>query len=70
MLDAVIDYLPSPVDVPPLQGMDVDREEMIELPPRDDAPLSALVLRLSPIPMWDVWLTSVCTLVFLLRVKC
>jgi elongation factor G len=46
LLDAVIDYLPSPVDVPPLQGMDVDREEMIELPPRDDAPLSALVFKI------------------------
>ena len=46
LLDAVIDYLPSPVDVPPVQGMDVDREEMIELPPRDDAPLSALVFKI------------------------
>ena len=46
LLDAVIDYLPSPVDVPALQGMDVDREEMIELPPRDDAPLSALVFKI------------------------
>lgn len=46
LLDAVIDYLPSPVDVPPLQGTDVDREEMIELPPRDDAPLSALVFKI------------------------
>jgi elongation factor G len=46
LLDAVIAYLPSPVDVPALQGMDVDREEMIELPPRDDAPLSALVFKI------------------------
>ena len=46
LLDAVIDYLPSPADVPPLKGIDVDREEMIELPPRDDAPLSALVFKI------------------------
>jgi len=46
LLDAVIDYLPSPVDVPPVHGTDVDREETIELPPRDDAPLSALVFKI------------------------
>jgi elongation factor G len=46
LLDAVIDYLPSPVDVPPVQGMDVDREETIELPAKDDAPLSALVFKI------------------------
>jgi elongation factor G len=46
LLDAVIDYLPSPVDVPPVTGTDVDREETIELPPRDDAPLSALVFKI------------------------
>jgi elongation factor G len=46
LLDAVIDYLPSPVEVPPVQGTDVDREETIELPPRDDAPLSALVFKI------------------------
>ncbi len=46
LLDAVIDYLPSPVDVPPVIGMDVDREEQIELLPKDDAPLSALVFKI------------------------
>jgi elongation factor G len=46
LLDAVIDYLPSPVDVPPVMGMDVDREEQIELLPKDDAPLSALVFKI------------------------
>jgi len=46
LLDAVIDYLPSPVEVPPVKGTDVDREEVIELPPRDDAPLSALVFKI------------------------
>ncbi len=46
LLDAVIDYLPSPADVPPLIATDVDREETIELPARDDAPLSALVFKI------------------------
>ena len=46
LLDAVIDYLPSPVDVPPVTGTDVDREETIELPAKDDAPLSALVFKI------------------------
>jgi elongation factor G len=46
LLDAVIDYLPSPVEVPPVVGTDIDREEPIELPARDDAPLSALVFKI------------------------
>jgi elongation factor G len=46
LLDAVIDYLPSPVDVPPVTGTDIDREEPIELPAKDDALLSALVFKI------------------------
>ncbi|HET6822945.1 MAG TPA: elongation factor G, partial [Anaerolineales bacterium] len=46
LLDAVIDYLPSPADVPAVLGMDVDQEEQIELPPDDSAPLSALVFKI------------------------
>jgi elongation factor G len=46
LLDAVIDYLPSPLDVPAVKGMDVDQEETIELPARDDVPLSALVFKI------------------------
>jgi len=46
LLDAVIDYLPSPVEVPPVKGTDVDREELIELPAKDEAPLSALVFKI------------------------
>ena len=46
LLDAVIDYLPSPLDVPAVIGTDVDREEQIELLPKDDAPLSALVFKI------------------------
>ena len=46
LLDAVIDYLPSPLDVPAVTGTDVDQEQQIELLPKDDAPLSALVFKI------------------------
>ena len=46
LLDAVIDYLPSPLDVPAVVGTDIDQEEQIELPPDDSAPLSALVFKI------------------------
>ncbi len=46
VLDAVIDYLPSPLDVPALLGTDPRTNETVELPPRDDAPLSALVFKI------------------------
>jgi elongation factor G len=46
VLDAVIDYLPSPLDVPPVHGTDPRTDEIVELPPRDDAILSALVFKI------------------------
>ncbi|MGB7874758.1 MAG: elongation factor G [Anaerolineales bacterium] len=47
LLDAVIDYLPSPADVPPVKGIDPDNEEeVIELPADDSAPMSALVFKI------------------------
>ena len=47
LLDAVIDLLPSPADVPPVRGTDPDNvEEFIDLPAEDDAPLSALVFKI------------------------
>jgi elongation factor G len=45
MLDAVIDYLPSPADIPPVQATD-DDGEVVQLPAEDDAPLSALVFKI------------------------
>ena len=38
MLDAVVDYLPSPVDIPPTKGMDIKEIEELERPADDDAP--------------------------------
>lgn len=47
ILDAVIEYLPSPVDIPAVRGTDPrDPEKVIELPASDDAPLSALVFKI------------------------
>jgi elongation factor G len=46
VLDAVIDYLPSPADIPPVKGTDPNKDEIVELPAQDDAPLSALVFKI------------------------
>jgi elongation factor G len=46
LLDAIIDYLPSPLEVPPVRGFIPDKEKEIERPADDDAPLSALVFKI------------------------
>jgi elongation factor G len=46
VLDAVIDYLPSPLDVPPVRGLKPDTEVELTRETRDDAPLSALVFKI------------------------
>lgn len=46
LLDAVVDYLPSPLDVPDVVGIHPKTEEQITRPPRDDAPASALVFKI------------------------
>ena len=51
MLDAVIDYMPSPVDVPPIVGHLDDREETeAERPADDDAPFAALAFKIATDP--------------------
>ena len=45
LLDAVGDYLPSPVDVPPVKGKDTKSGEEVERGPSDDAPFSALAFK-------------------------
>jgi elongation factor G len=51
LLDAVVDYLPSPLDIPPVQGVLPDNPEVTEeLPPTDDAPFSALVFKIMTDP--------------------
>ncbi len=46
VLDAVIDYLPSPIDIPPAKAIDLKTEEEITLTTDDDAPLTALVFKI------------------------
>ncbi len=46
ILDAVIDFLPSPADIPPVKGTDPRTGEEIELPAKDDAAMSALVFKI------------------------
>ena len=50
VLDAVCDYLPSPLDVPPVKGIDPATKEEITRPPSPDAPLSALVFKIATDP--------------------
>ncbi len=51
LLDAVIDYLPSPVDIPAIQGHDVDDlEETVERHADDDEPFSALAFKIANDP--------------------
>ncbi len=51
LLDAVIDYLPSPVDVPPIEGTDPDDDQhTIQRKADDDEPFSALVFKIMTDP--------------------
>ena len=46
LLDAVVDYLPSPLDVPPIQGQIPDKDKTIELQPDDAEPFTALAFKI------------------------
>jgi elongation factor G len=46
LLDAVVDYLPSPLDIPPVVGLKPDTEEELVRRAEDEAPLSALVFKI------------------------
>mgnify|MGYP000633827730 FL=1 len=50
LLDAVVDYLPSPLDVPPVQGIDPKSEEEETRPASGEAPFSALVFKVMSDP--------------------
>jgi len=51
MLDAVVDYLPSPLDVPPVEGMDVDHpDQVLTRKASDSEPFSALVFKIMTDP--------------------
>ncbi|TLY20257.1 MAG: elongation factor G [Nitrospirae bacterium] len=46
LLDAVVDYLPSPMDIPPVQGFSLDGSKTIERKPSDSEPLSAIAFKM------------------------
>jgi elongation factor G len=46
LLDAVIDYLPSPLDIPPVEGLKMDGVTTDTRAPSDDAPFSALAFKI------------------------
>ncbi len=50
MLDAVIDYMPSPVDIPAIKGINPDTEEEAESPADDNAPFAALAFKIMADP--------------------
>jgi len=50
LLDAVVDYLPSPLDIPPIKGVSMDGEHEIERPADDNGPFSALAFKIMADP--------------------
>ena len=50
LLDAVARYLPSPLDVPPVQGTEIKTGKTVSRPAADDAPLSGLVFKVAADP--------------------
>jgi elongation factor G len=59
MLDAVVDYLPSPLDIPPMKGTAVDNKDVIiERKASDDEPFSGLIFKI----MTDPFVGQLCFL--------
>jgi elongation factor G len=50
LLDAVVDYLPSPLDVPPVVGLNPDTDQEESRPPDPDGPLAALAFKIATDP--------------------
>ena len=50
LIDAVVDYLPSPADIPSVTGTSPDGDASLERPARDDAPFSALAFKIMTDP--------------------
>jgi elongation factor G len=47
LLDAIVSFLPSPMDIPAVKGVHPETGETITFPPYDKAPLSALIFKVS-----------------------
>ncbi len=50
LLDAIVDYLPAPTDVPAIKGIDPDSDKEAERPSNDEAPFSALAFKIMTDP--------------------
>lgn len=50
LLDAVVDYMPSPLDVPPIKGLNPDTGEELERPADDNAPFASLAFKIMTDP--------------------
>jgi elongation factor G len=47
LIDAIVDYLPSPVDIPPMQGQDPETGETRECAARENEPLAAIIFKVA-----------------------
>jgi elongation factor G len=47
LLDAIVKFLPSPVDIPPIKGSHPDTGQVIQCKPKDSDPLAALIFKVS-----------------------
>ena len=56
LLDAVVDYMPAPTDVPDIKGVNPDTEEEETRPSSDDAPFAALAFKI----MTDPYVGKLC----------
>jgi elongation factor G len=54
VLDAIIDYLPSPIDVPPIEGFNPENDEKINRPLLPDQPFAGLVFKTISDPNGDL----------------
>jgi elongation factor G len=50
VLDAVVDYLPSPLDIPAITGINPDNDEPIDRPASDTQPFAALAFKVATDP--------------------
>ena len=50
LLDAIVDYMPAPTDIPPIKGINPDTDEEDERPSDDNAPFSALAFKIATDP--------------------
>lgn len=56
LLDAVVDYLPAPTDIPPIKGVSPDKDEEIERKSSDEEPFAALAFKI----MTDPYVGQLC----------